>query len=270
MKKVITLAALLVASASAFADDAILQANNQISLAVGAQHLNYHEPSTTNTIPGDLDSEHGSQFTAGLTAVRQGSVFGINDVYTRASAFITAGNTSYTGYLLSTWTPKTDTTRNIAGDFQLRVGKALRFGSSSQFQVVPYVQYAYHVWSRTIGTDASEVYSHHTLGGGILGQYAPTSKLVLSADVGVSAMLGSQMQKDNYPTFKTQNRPVTEIGLGADYAVTRHLHASVNYRLTKFHYGRSADVAGPRGGDWYEPSSRTTEQVITVGLGYSF
>ncbi|KWU17756.1 outer membrane beta-barrel protein [Burkholderia cenocepacia] len=270
MKKVFSLAALLLVSASAFADDAILQANNQISLSVGAHHLDYHEPSTTDTIPGDFDSEKGSQFTAGLTAVRQGSLFGISDVYTSASAFLSVGSTHYTGYLLSTWTPTTDSTRNVAGDFQVRVGKGFRFGSRSQFQVTPYLQAGYHIWSRTIGTDASEVYSHYTLGGGILGQYAPTSKLVLSADVGVSAMLGSQMRKDKYPTFETQNRPVAEIGLGADYAFTRKLHASVNYRLTKYHYGRSADVSGPRGGDWYEPSSRTTEQVITVGLGITF
>ena len=272
MKKVISLAAaaLTLVSASAFADDAILQANNQLSLSVGAHHQDYHEPSTFDTIPGDLDSEKGSQFTAGLTAVRQGSLFGINDVYTSASAFVTAGKTHYTGYLLSTWAAKTDSTDNVSGDVELRLGKAFRFGSRSQFQVVPYVQYAYHIWSRTIGTDAAEVYSHHTLGGGVLGQYAPTRKLVLSANISVSEMLGAQMRKDQYPTFQVQNRPVTEVGLGLDYAVTRHLHASANYRFTKFHYGKSANVAGPQGGDWFEPSSRTTEQVVTVGLGYSF
>jgi opacity protein-like surface antigen len=269
MKKVIILAALALVSVSALADDAILQANNQLSLSVGAHHLDYHEPSTFDTIPGDLDSEKGSQFTAGLTAVRQGSLFGINDVYTSASAFVTAGTTHYTGYLLSTWAAKTDSTHNVYGDVELKLGKAFRFGSRSQFQVVPYVQYAYHIWSRTIGTDASEVYSHHALGGGVLGQYAPTSKLVLSANVSVSEMLGAQMRKDQYPTFEVHNRPVTEVGVGLDYAVTRHLHASANYRFTKFNYGRSPNVVA-KGGDWFEPSSRTTEQVVTVGLGYSF
>lgn len=271
MKKVITLAALaLVFSAHAFADEAILQANNQVSLSVGSHRLGYREPSQSASFPGDFDTEMGTQFTAGVSAVRQGTLFGINDIYTSASASFATGHTNYQGYLLANMTPKRDNTSNVFGDFQFRAGKAFSFGSRSQFQVVPYVQYAYHVWSRTIGTDASEVYSHHTLGGGILGQYAVNKKLVLSADVTVSEMFGAQMRKKPLPTFDVHERPVLQLGFGADYAITRNLHVSANYRFVKFNYGRSPDVQGNDGSSWYEPSSKSTENVVTVGLGYSF
>lgn len=212
MKRVIFLTALAMAfSAHAFADEAILQANNQVSLSVGSHRLGYREPSASVAIQGDFDTEQGTQFSAGVSAVRQDTLFGIHDVYTSASASFAAGHTHYQGYLLANWTPMHENTRNIFGDIQFRLGKAFSFGSRSQFQVVPYVQYAYHIWSRTIGSDASEVYSHHAFGGGILGQYAATKNV-----------------------------------------------------------GRSPEVRAKDGRMWYEPTSKSTENVATVGRGYSF
>ncbi|CAB3780223.1 outer membrane protein [Pararobbsia alpina] len=274
MKKYTKLAAFVaiaMAASTAYADDAILNANNQVSLSGGASNLNYKEISRAE-VPTTMNSETGTQAAIGISTSRQGSIFGIKDVYTSVSSSFAFGNTAYDGHLLdATFTPQKATSKNFTTDVQLRLGKAFRFGVRSQFQVVPFVQYGYHYWNRDAASLETEEYSHNAFGGGVLIQGAPTDKLVLSLDVAVSGMVGAQMKEVGFPAAQLESRPITQVGVGVDYAVTKHLHVNVNYKYSNYRYGISNSVTDATG-RWsiYEPDSRTTQQLVMFGVGYSF
>lgn len=269
--KFVAFAAIALAASSAYADDAILNANNQVSLSGGIQNLNYKEISDIPAFSGTLDSEKGTQAAFGVSASRQGSIFGIKDVYTSVSTSFAFGNTTYDGHMLDfAFTPYQGTSKDFTSDVQLRIGKAFRFGGRSQFQVVPFVQYAFHYWNRNVASMYTEEYSHSAFGGGVLAQVAPTEKLVLSLDVAVSAMVGAQMETGGYPAAKMESKPITQVGVGVDYAVTKHLHVNASYKYANYQYGRSPMVTNASGMTMYEPNSKTTQNLVMVGIGYSF
>lgn len=271
MKK-IALASLLAFAASAQAGAGIAGANNEFTLFGGLNNLDYSEHSSDSGKPSTLDSESGTQAAFGLSWTHQGSVFNIPNVYTSISGLFTSGSTSYNGYLQNGYgrlTAYSGTTQNDSADFALRLGQAFPFGAGHSLQLTPYFQYVYHHWTRQPGGQYDEDYSHNGLGVGVLGQYAPTPYIVLSADVNVSAMLGAQVRLDGYPTMDLQNRPITQISLGADYAITPRVHVNGSYRYTSFNYGGSTPVV-ENGMEVWEPDSRTRENLFLVGLSWAY
>lgn len=268
-------AGLLCATGAARADEAILRANNQASLWVGGHHLNYHETDTNNTSGlvgpgGQLDSEHGTQAAFGGGLTRQGSLFGLKNIYTSLSLDYSHGNTDYQGYLVNnnthTAVPYSSTTRNTTFDVNLKVGPAFALGAQSRVQVVPYITYGYHNWVRDLAQPYGdkETYSHQYLGIGLLGQYSFTPKLVGSADLSVARTINPRLTTGSTGDFSLGSKAQTSLSVGLDYAVTPRLHASASYRATEFKYGQSPV------GVYFEPDSKTIEQRFLVGLGYAF
>ncbi|MGF6440332.1 opacity protein-like surface antigen [Paraburkholderia youngii] len=271
MKK-IALAALMAFAASAQAGTGIVGANNEFTLSGGIHNLDYSEHSPTAGEPSTLDSESGNQGAFGLAWTHQGTILNIPNVYLSVSGNFIFGSTSYSGYLQDGYGnlyPYDGSTQNNQQDFQLRIGQSYPLGANRQFQLTPYFTYSYHHWKRQPGGEYNEDYSHNGLGVGLLGQYAPTPYVVLSADVSVQAMLGAQIKVDGYPTMDLQNRPIKTLTLGADYAVTPRFHVNGSYRFTSFDYGGSTPVVA-NGMEVWEPDSRTRENLFMVGVSWAY
>jgi len=60
-----------------------------------------------------------------------------------------------------------------------------------------------------------------------------------------------------------------QLGLSADYAITRELHANLGVDYTKFSYGASATYIAAPNYVW-EPSSTTKYTTYKIGLAYAF
>ena len=65
-------------------------------------------------------------------------------------------------------------------------------------------------------------------------------------------------------------QPVSRVGVAADYAFDRQVHASVGVDFTSFKYGMSAVY--PVGGGFvaWEPDSSTKYRTFKLGLGFAF
>lgn len=257
-------------TSTAMADQTLLDANNQVTAAIGTHHLNYHE-STATMDP--LDSDKGSQVAYRLAVVRQANLFGISDIYLNAVLNYSKGSTTYDGYLQNSFgrivSPYQTSTQVKTTDASLRIGRALHFMPNDNMQLIPYIGYGYHAWVRDSSADQYgyyERYAHQSISAGLLGQYAFTPKLVASADISVGKTFGAKMDaSDIGGRFTLGNKPIVTGSLGIDYALTRHVHLNASYQIVQFEYGKSATV-----GNYYEPDSKTVEQQFLVGIGYAF
>jgi len=268
--------ALAACSASAFADEPITVANNELSLLIGVRDQVYHELDNYHQRGGEyLDSESGVQLAIRAAVSRQGPLFGIDDVYSAAALTVATGHTSYDGFAISQASPNgigAPMQQNKIGataDIDLKVGRAFRVFDPQRFQVTPYIAYEYHRWVR----DSLETYSNHMIGAGLLMQYAITPKLVIDADVGIGRTLGAQVQSRHGVDEQLGSRFIRSASMGLDYATSERVHILASYQIKSFSYGQSKAVEGTYDGvygSWYEPTSRTREQTFLVGVAYAF
>jgi predicted porin len=272
-----TLTALITAAlcAAAHANDAITAANNQVSFSLGGHKMLYHELDNHQTTGGKyLDSEHGYQPTTQLAASRQGTLLGIDKVYTAAALTLTRGHTSYEGYAIALSSPNghgdhiTQSKTGTMVDLDLKLGRGFEIASPN-FQLTPYLGYGYHHWTR----DSIETYSWSTVSLGLLAQYALTPKLVVSAELSYGKTLDPQLRTQNGINVGLGSRPSRSASLGVDYAMSKRLHLKASYQINNYAFGESDVVAGRYAGVngiWYEPTSRTTRQALMVGVAWSF
>ncbi|MCX4150989.1 MULTISPECIES: hypothetical protein [Paraburkholderia] len=271
----IAIAATLLCSA-AHADEAITAANNEVSISFGANDLLYHELDNAHVTGGKYaDSEQGSQPAVQVAAVRQGSIFGLEGIYTSAAVTVASGHTNYTGYQISLTSPSgigapvQTTTSMTEADVALKLGRAFMPLASRRLQVTPYLTYEFHVWER--GTN--ERYSNSMAGIGLMAQYSITHRVVLSADVTYGKTFGVLLQSMHGLDERLGSRPSRSASLGVDYAVTPRTHIKASYQVTSFGYGQSnyeKGVFAGMQGTWYEPTSRTIQQRVLVGIAHSF
>lgn len=275
-RSALMLAAVGCLAANAHAQEAMLRANNQVWLGVGAQPMNYWETIS----PGKADSESGTTAAFSLNASTQRQLFGVSNLYFSAAVRVAHGNVNYGGYLQDVGgrVIQSDyqmSTRSTATDVTLKAGKAIPFHLGTwNAQVIPYVSYGYRDWIRDSSRDPYgfyERYRHHVIGGGVMGQMELTSKLVATADIRAGAMVGSSMTlAGSQNTFSLGNKPVVVAGFGLDYAVARNFHVNATYEWSRFQYGRSSVTQVGPGVSAYEPDSKTITQTWMIGAGYAF
>lgn len=265
------IASLLMASV-AQANAPIKNANNQIAVSFGAHDLDYNELDEHNIADGkSLNSENGKQPAIKVSYTTQRDIFGIKDAYLATSIAFAHGDTDYVGYLQGggALIPFKNTTRSTTTDLNVRVGKGFTFASAPDVQVTPFIGLGYQLWVRDMQGEFGykEDYSHISYEAGVLAQYAVTPKIVASFDVSTGRTSNSKMTAylDEDVKFKMTNDTRTSIGIGADYAYSDKIHFSAGYRVTKFRYGESPAV-----GEFLEPSSKTTTQELTAGIGFQF
>ncbi|MCH9742039.1 MAG: hypothetical protein K0U21_02410 [Proteobacteria bacterium] len=267
----------LFVSSNSMADNKdIKSANNQVSLKAISTDFDYTETGDgrLGTKTGTLDTETGGVPGYMLSASIAKDLLFKND-YLGIDFSKTDGHTNYVGsYQGGNYGDVRTTSGAKTTDFSVRYGKSYEVSHSSS--LTPYAELGYHEWIR--GVNSGETYTHKHYGLGVLAQFAPVSKLVLSAN----AMIGNTFDSNisinaidtRYAAFSEGlgNSTITKFGIAADYAFTKNFHGTAGINRTNFEYGAGATVAntGTSGGSYWEPASKTTLTNIELGLGYAF
>jgi hypothetical protein len=262
------LPAIYVGAAQASAvDPAIVAANRALSFSLGALNQNYRELDSGGSV---LDKENGAIPRIGV----EYSLMGLQTpLRFYMSADYAGGDTSYKG-ALQNGTPYDTTTGNKIVDLNVGLGYAFGFG---RFAVIPGVEYGYSNWQRDVGKGdpvhgVKETYTHGHLAVTVSGQFAITSKAVLSLDAAYGKTVSPQMKIDELggtsvtsPTFELGSKPWSRVGLGFDYAAKKNVHIGARLAYTQFKYGASAVYAGV-----YEPDSKTRHTTFDFVVSYNF
>jgi opacity protein-like surface antigen len=277
-------AASLLPAAHATDNETLFRANNVIGFSLGSQQQNYREfinGATADSNKGDIKPSYR------LYATAQRDWLGIRDLYLGASVSYASGSNTYDGALVNLITgeekPFSARQPTRLFDWNLRVGKAFTFNQAESVQLTPYLDYAQHRWDRLDSGDLgsySEHYSHSVVSLGVIGQYAPTEKLVLSAEAQLGYLYDASVRArslegllylgDGY-FIRGANGPITlgnhntvKLGVGADYAVTSSFHVTANYGWQRYGYGKGVN------NDFTEPKSSTIKQRFEVGFALTF
>jgi len=251
----------------------ILAANNQISLDVIGQHIDYLERSADGA---PMDSERGWQPGLQLTGSVMRDLGPITNVYVMGQFTWANDNTYYVGG--TSTNPTYGSLVNHSGaetrDFDFRLGKGFDVGQNWMF--TPYFGIGYRAWDRNLtgATGYHERYEHSYAGGGLMIQWAVTQQWVISANGLIGSTFDPQMRVTPNGgfaavpfTYDLGTKTFWRTGLSTDYALTPQWHLNAGFDYTNFRYGNSSNTS-PDG--MYEPDSRSGIWTVKAGIGYSF
>ncbi len=263
------LAAFSVTARPAFADTMdIRKSDNSFSVDVGASYLDYAEkrPAGGST----LDSEKGWLPTVGLGVgflSDEGASPLLRNLYGRLEGRASAGSTDYDG-ALQDGTPATGTTDDRVYSFAAQMGRAFPLGQD--LLLTPFVEVGYRHWNRDmLGVHGySETYTNWDAMGGLLAQYSPEHRWVLSASAAGGTTFSPQMS--NYiGDFSLGDDAVWRVRGKIGYLVTDKLELTGTAEYQDFSYGISPPVIRGRIG-YYEPDSTTHQTTLLAGVSYHF
>lgn len=243
-----------------WAPNAIIESNNQVGVQFVTTHFNYKE-----VYEGVLrDTEKGWVPGIGVSLSLMKN-WGIENLYLNARLSYQSGETEYKGSYLNSnagYGSVVDKSDADVLDLDFRLGKG--FALKRDFMLTPFLGLGYHEWDR--GVNEGELYSHGYYGVGLLVQYSPTGKLVLSADAMIGKTFNSYIDVAGADGFAGDlgNSTIYKLGLGADYALSRRMHLTGGLEYTHFSYGESAVYHG-----YFEPPSKTSNVTAKVGVGYT-
>jgi hypothetical protein len=263
---------------------ALFSADNVVGLSLGSQHQHYSEYYGGSIADGNYGGVQPS-YHVYFSALRDWR--NISNLYFAGSVSYANGSTTYNGalqnYLTGATTPYSDRTPTRFVDWNIRAGKGFALNEDENVQLIPYLDYSQHYWDRLNGGgegDYSEYYRHRAVSVGVIAQYAPSDKWVLSAEAQAGYLFhatvlapshegiinlgnGYYLQGTNGP-IKLGNHTTVMAGVGADYAVTYHFHVTANYSWQRYGYGQGVN------NDFIEPTSRTIMQRFEVGFALTF
>lgn len=248
----------------------ILDANNELNVDFMANGQHYLESSEGYK----QDNEQGWQTGVSVSASVMRDLLTPN-LYLFGRFEWSKGTTDYKGALSSypvygSYTAKTDAT--ITNE-DFRIGKG--FGLTDGSMYTPYIGFGARQWIRSLqgayGYD--ERYTHEYVGVGLLAQFVPTDRWVLSFNGLIGSTLSPEMTASSNGgaaiprmKFDLKRSIYYQAGLGVDYAMTRHLHANAAIDYEGYKYG-SSEVNSY---NLYEPSSNSDNVKLKAGLGLSF
>ena len=258
----------LALSATAYADTSdIKTSNNQLGFQFISTNVDYTE--TYNGIT--LDTETGGVPGNAISISLMKDLWFGND-YIEAEYDYSSGNTKYVGgYIGPPATPYgsvTGTSGATLTDYSARygIGQIINYTddeSADDLMLTYFAELGHHEWDR--GVNLGETYTHNHFGIGVLCQYSPASRLVLSANAMIGITFGSNIDVVGFFSGALGNSTLYRAGVSADYAFVQNLHGNVGVEYTSFDYGISAVYGG-----YLEPDSTTNYTTVRVGLGYAF
>ncbi len=276
MKRLYFLVITILFSTSAFADNAsIKKANSQIGIQFISTDVDYKEFGGQLGAPaGLLDTEKASINGFGINlSVMKDFILG-ND-YFKFDFTHNKGRTNYVGSYIGS-NAGYGSVKSTSGasliDFDFRFGKGYEI--SNNIMLTPYLEIGRHEWDR--GVNAGENYKNEYLGIGVMPQYSPFDKLVLSASALVGRTFSSNIDVKADASNLLFNASlgtstIYKVGASIDYAFSESIHGSIGADFTNFKYGISDPV--PLDNNFYyafEPGSKTKYSTLRVGIGYSF
>jgi hypothetical protein len=243
---------------------AIRGSDNALWAAFGTSFLNYKETIAPPDIP---DSEHGWMPSIALG----GSFLGNNGLYMALEGDYSFGNADYNGALLDNNgiydIPYKGTTQESIANFDGKVGEGFALGGN--FMFIPYADLGFHTWDRKGQSSAlaygfDEKYENFQALAGLLLQFAPTNRLVLSAYGSGGTTFAAQM-KTYGTTFDLGSSGVYKLGGKVGFDLTKHTEMFTALDYHYFSYGQS-----PMNRIGYEPTSHTSDTAVRVGVSYHF
>jgi hypothetical protein len=241
----------------------IVESNNQISVQYQSIHFDYAETQAGVL----LDTEKGWVPGVGVSVTVMQNWM-IDNLYFNGSFAWYRGHTDYVGSLIGgVFGSVRQENGAIVRDFDFRLGKG--FAVHRDFMVTPFFGIGSHDWDRKVNN--GEDYTHGYWGAGLLLQWSPMSRLVVSADGLIGKTFDPNVFVHAIPGFVPDtsldlgDSRLYKLGLSADYAITRNIHANAGIEYTNFHYGQSPVVNGI-----LEPDSKTENVTFKVGLGYAW
>ena len=269
MKKIFSLLLVLTFALSALASNAyagnlnIVKSNNTVG--VGYLYTVQHYAEHSNNTPSDSETGHASGIKLFVSAMR--NIGPVSNLYGYIGYYREAGVSSYT----FPGTPGSNSGLVLSG-YSLRAGKGFSIGSN--VMVTPYLNYGHREWSRMIGEGLpgsyQELYRYSDFGVGVIGEYAPISKLVLKGRIQMDEMTANKVNVYGLPGYgdiplTLGKKPVYTFSVGADYSVGYHISVFGNLSLLKTSFGQSSI-----NDDTYAPNSDTTDLGLNIGVGYNF
>lgn len=272
IRRITAAAALVFVSSAAFASPAIDASNNQARASVVQQKFDYVEYDAFGvTHDGILDSERGNQTGVAAGISLQRDIANVKNVYFNIEAVRLTGDTDYDGYLQggAVLIPYQTTTQYETTDVQVKIGQGFKLGTYNTAQVTPYVSFGSYKWLRDSSADPygyAEDYRHKFAGVGAMLQYELSPRIVAKVDYMYGRTFDASMTLVASGTeFALPKKPIQQLALGLDYAVTKSVHVHADYRYSKFAYGQSEVISG-----FLEPASDTKRSQLAVGVGYRF
>jgi len=273
MKKIALSMCCLMFSAAVFAEKSdIVASNNQFGVHFLSTNVDYTETGNGifGTRTGVIDTETGPVpgFGVSVSAMR-----GPGNDYFHVEAALANGHTAYTGALIAggAYGSVVGTSSATLTDLSGRFGKGYARGFQSM--LTPFFEFGRHQWDR--GVNYGETYTHYYYGIGVLGQYAPASRVVLSASALLGRTTGSYITVNSGPGLNgfagaLGDSMLSRVGVAADYAFAPQVHGTVALDYTSFKYGMSAVYSVGGGFVSWEPDSQTHYTTFRVGLGVGF
>ncbi|HXH71680.1 MAG TPA: hypothetical protein VNI58_02575 [Mariprofundaceae bacterium] len=249
-------------------EDAILAANNQISVRYVSTYVDYGE--TGNGVVGAantlLDTEKGMVPGFGFDFSLMGNKL-IDNGYLDIEFSHVMGHTNYVGALIAggPYGSIVSTSGAAITDIGARLGKGFRLGDS--FMLTPFLEIGHHRWYR--GINAGETYQHDYYAGGALAQISVGKAFVLSVNGMIGKTFNSSIYVNAFPfgfSLGLGSSSIWRAGATVDYAVNGDFHINVGVGQTRFKYGTSGLNALGIG----EPNSSTKYTTIKTGIGFAF
>ncbi len=270
----------LVLSAAAIAGTSdIKSSNNLVAIQAISTNVDYTENGNGQygSPTGTLDTETGSVPGNAISISMMKDLWFGND-YLEAEYDHSSGNTNYVGGYIGT-PPATPYGSVVGTSGATLTNYSARYGigqivnhaddvSADDLMLTYYAELGHHEWDR--GVNLGETYTHNSFGIGVLGQYSPVSRLVLSANAMIGITFGSNIDVVGAFSGALGNSALYKAGISADYAFIQNLHGNIGVDYTSFDYGISALY--PVGGGYvaWEPDSTTNYTTVRIGLGYAF
>ncbi len=171
----------------------ILAANNEIGLAATGTLMNYQEHFSPAQTHGKSDTESGWMPGFAVNYSLMGDYFrSLPNLYFDVHYDYASGGLHYQGFLQKPGLPNIQSTENATTQRVLaRLGMGFPVGQ--RMLLTPYVAGGYQRWNRNLSATQEEVYHAELVGAGLRYQFAPMSRLVLSANLEDLAVIGGGM-----------------------------------------------------------------------------
>ena len=255
----------------------LLVANNEIGVAATGTLMNYQEHFSPAQTHGKSDTESGWMPGFAVNYSLMGDYFhSLPNLFFDVHYDYASGGLHYQGFLQKPGLPNVQSTENATTQHVLaRLGMGFTVGQ--RMLLTPYVAGGYQRWNRNLSATQEEVYHAELVGAGLRYQFAPMSRLVLSANVEGLAVVGGAMTPSGTPladhlgTAPFETSGEEKIAVNADYQLSGPWHVFGGLSFTHFNYTGghlNSPLAAQLGS--FEPPSSTNLLGMDLGLAYAF
>lgn len=256
--------AMMTAAAHAQAiDPLVLQAEREASVSATALHRSYAEHFSAPAVGSDRESGWAAGATGAVGWMSGGGLYG------QLTGDFSDGRLNYRGTAFNSTTPLDFQTGLTDWALTARAGKAFPLGRAA---VMPLALGGYRAWRRDLGVNQVEDYRTWFVGGGVRADVPVGDAWVLRAEADAAAMVSPRI------SFHYQSSYEASLGRSGIYAASLELDRALGRRIHLIAWGQaqwsgfgsSPTVQTVERGPIYEPSSRTTDLRLGLGVAYGF